>query len=69
MKYIYTMHVTPQTLIRLRRDLGWTQQKLADNLGVTNATIINWEKGHVEISRVADLAVRKLYEEHKGKAA
>jgi transcriptional regulator with XRE-family HTH domain len=34
------------TLMRLRRELGWSQEKLASTLGVTARTLSNWENGY-----------------------
>lgn len=34
--------------IRMRRDLGLTQEDVATALGVTPRTVINWENGHHE---------------------
>lgn len=37
------------TIKELRKKCGgYTQKELADKLGVTSATIMNWEKGHTK---------------------
>ncbi|NJN88515.1 MAG: helix-turn-helix transcriptional regulator [Leptolyngbyaceae cyanobacterium SL_7_1] len=33
---------------RMRKDLGLTQEDVADALNVTTRTVINWERGHHE---------------------
>ncbi|GEC24615.1 MULTISPECIES: helix-turn-helix transcriptional regulator [Pseudonocardia] len=38
------------TLPELRREHGWSQQRLADELGVTRQTIISIEKGRFDPS-------------------
>ncbi|MFD1375202.1 helix-turn-helix transcriptional regulator [Micrococcus antarcticus] len=38
------------TLPQRRKDLGWSQQRLADELGVSRQTIISIEKGHYDPS-------------------
>ncbi|WP_104091475.1 helix-turn-helix transcriptional regulator [Arthrobacter sp. GMC3] len=38
------------TLPQRRQDLGWSQQRLADELGVSRQTIISIEKGHYDPS-------------------
>ena len=35
-----------QFLANLRKEQGWTQEQLGENLGVTNKTISRWEKGN-----------------------
>ena len=30
---------------KLRKAKGWTQQELADKVGVTKTTVLDWEKG------------------------
>lgn len=37
-----------QTIRELRQARGWTQLELANRLGVTPATVYNWERGKYE---------------------
>lgn len=37
-----------QTIRDLREERGWTQLRLANELGVTPVTIYNWERGRYE---------------------
>ncbi len=37
-----------RTIRELREERGWTQLELANKLGVTPATVYNWERGKYE---------------------
>lgn len=39
--------MTPRTLKRLRRELGLSQAKFADLVGVTANTVARWERGEL----------------------
>jgi transcriptional regulator with XRE-family HTH domain len=41
--------MTKDEVKRLRKKLGWTQQKLADELGVTQTSVARWEIGMNQI--------------------
>jgi DNA-binding transcriptional regulator YiaG len=43
----------------LRFELNWTQQEVADQLGVTRFTVSRWEQQE-EVPRIAELALRYL---------
>ena len=47
----------------LRRDKGWTQEKLACNLGVSLSTVQRWEEGRGKPSKLAWRILKKLLEE------
>lgn len=37
-----------KTLLEMRKELGWSQKKFADYLGISVRTIQNWEQQHRE---------------------
>lgn len=52
-------------IMDLRKDLGLTQQQLADKIGVPQPTIARWETGHGNITinnlqKIANAAHKKL---------
>ena len=51
--------MTGDQFAQLRFELNWTQQEVADRLGVTRFTVSRWE-GQEEIPRMAELALRYL---------
>ena len=61
------------TLPELRREHGWSQQKLADALGVSRQTVISIEKGRFDPSlplafRIADvlgISLDKIFEKQR----
>jgi len=40
--------LTPTQIRKLRQDRGWSQQALADRLGVNRTTVVRWEAGEVK---------------------
>jgi len=50
----------PQRIKRLRADLGLTQQALADQLGVSFATVNRWENGQTKPSQLSWNQLRQL---------
>lgn len=50
-----------ETNLRLWRETNkLTQQALADELGVSRQTIVNWECSHIELPKMLQLAIRGL---------
>ena len=64
-----TKQVSRLRLERISR--GWPIRSLAEKVGVTAATILNWETGKtlppidqaIELSRIYDVPVRELFSE------
>lgn len=62
------------TLPDLRREHGWSQQRLADRLGVTRQTIISIEKGRFDpslplafrLAEVFDRAIEDIFSPDPG---
>lgn len=54
------LNLTAEELRDFRRVLGWSQQKLADELAVARNTVNRMEQGHMAIERRTALAVRYL---------
>ena len=50
------------TLEALRVNKGFTQQDVADRLGVSRYTVMKWEAGNVEPKELVIYALAKLYE-------
>ena len=46
--------LTPTKIRQLRQERGWSQQALADRLGVNRTTVVRWEAG--EVKAIAALA-------------
>ena len=42
------MVLTPTQIRKLRQERGWSQQALADKLGVNRTTVVRWEAGEVK---------------------
>ena len=40
--------LTPTQIRQLRQERGWSQQALADRLGVNRTTVVRWEAGEVK---------------------
>jgi DNA-binding transcriptional regulator YiaG len=51
--------MTGNQFAQLRFELNWTQQEVADQLGVTRFTVSRWERQE-EVPRMAELALRYL---------
>ncbi|MDT3329399.1 helix-turn-helix transcriptional regulator [Microbacterium sp. KSW-18] len=50
------------TLPKLRQDRGWSQQRLADELGVSRQTIISIERGRFDPSLPLAFRIARLFE-------
>ncbi|MFL0565113.1 helix-turn-helix transcriptional regulator [Microbacterium sp. 179-I 1D1 NHS] len=50
------------TLPALRQDRGWSQQRLADELGVSRQTIISIERGRFDPSLPLAFRIAHLFE-------
>lgn len=57
----------PEEIKALRDRLGWTQEQMARELGVSWTTVNRWENGRVKPSRLAVLALERLEHRPKGK--
>ena len=51
---------TPAEIKQIRLDAGYTQQEMADIIGVCRRTIINWEQGTTPIYEPAWRLMLKL---------
>lgn len=54
--------MTARQLQRLRERLGWSQERLAEALGVHPMTVSRWERGALPVPPMAAIAVRCLAE-------
>ena len=53
-------HINGEAVQDLRRRVGYTQQDLAEALGVTNTTVSRWERGG-PIPRVKQQLILRLF--------
>jgi len=56
--------MTAAEVRRLRQAFGCTQEKFAQEMGVTFSTVSRWENGHVAPSRLAVRRMRDLAAQH-----
>jgi transcriptional regulator with XRE-family HTH domain len=61
---VIIINVAPEDLKRWRELNGYSQQRLADALGVTQVTVARWEIGFRKIPPFLHLALEAL--EHRG---
>ena len=52
--------VSGDTIRRIRDGWGWTQQELADVLGVHKRTVSKWERGVLEVPHYRSIYFEKL---------
>lgn len=52
-----------KTLQQLRARLGWSQARLADEVGVATNTVARWERGELGIGEPAARLVRRIVAE------
>ena len=60
-----TFTMTPESFQKARQLLGFTQTKMASELGVSMQTIQAWEQGRNPIARPLELAVLHLCNQYK----
>ncbi len=61
---MHDLNLTAEELRDFRRVLGWSQQKLADELDVARNTVVRMENGQMAVERRTALAVRYLAWHH-----
>lgn len=60
--------MTPRELKALRAKMGWSQGRMAEELGISTSTVSHWEQGVQKISRPAARLLELLRQDpHKGK--
>ena len=59
--------MTPESFQKARQVLGFTQTKMASELGVSMQTIQAWEQGRNPIARPIEMAVMRLLNQYKPK--
>jgi DNA-binding transcriptional regulator YiaG len=59
------MPMTPKDMERVREQLGLTRAQLAEALGVSRRAVVYWEGGERPITRVVELAVGMLLQQHR----
>ena len=52
-----------QTMRELRRKMGWAQEDVAREIGVSLSTVQRWERREVKPNRLARKALAKLFQE------
>ena len=52
-------------LRRLRQGLGWTQQQLADEIGVAQNSVARWERDELGMKLPVEKLIRMLVAQHQ----
>lgn len=63
---IVVLYMTKQSFKKARKAKGYSQSELAGAFGVNVITVSRWERGAVEIPRMAELALSSLKAKGKG---
>lgn len=58
--------MTANEILRIRKRLGWSQQRLADAVGVARNSVARWERGEMRIAEPAARLIR-IIAEREGK--
>lgn len=58
------MERLPDKIRELRKSTGWTQEELAQQIGVTLSTVQRWESKGGKPSRLARKALEKIFRKH-----
>ena len=53
-----------KTIVKIRAELGLSQQGLADLLGVTFQTVNRWENGHFEPTKIVKAKLENFMNEN-----
>jgi transcriptional regulator with XRE-family HTH domain len=57
--------MTPNELRKIRQRLRWTQEKLANAVGVARNSVARWERGEMAISEPAARLIRMIAAQNK----
>lgn len=57
--------MTPEEIRKQRIARGWTQTRLAKELDITKQTVLNWERAHGPVTRMAALALERVFDTSK----
>lgn len=60
--------MSPSAFKKWRESLGWSQETAAQHLEIHVKTVSNYERGAATISKVVELATKRLADEHKAAA-
>jgi transcriptional regulator with XRE-family HTH domain len=60
----YTLRMDGSELRRIRERLGWTQRRLAEELGVAENTVARWERDELGMRSTAERLIRRIADEH-----
>ncbi len=52
---------------KLRKFLGWSQEKFAQRVGVSYPTLNRWEKGHFKPSKMAEAMLERFLKDIREK--
>ena len=52
--------MTHTKIKQARKQLGLTQEQLADEIGASLASVRNWEQGRCKVNRVAARQIQKM---------
>jgi len=57
----------PDEIASLRKQLGWTQEQMARELGTVLVTVNRWENGRTRPSKLALAALTRLAQRTRGR--